>query len=355
MVLQELALKLYRENLNFVESERLLQEYSELSIDNGVTSELLQFVAIYGILERKGVTPTELAGFYSGARKFCLRHPFSDLGDMYKVGMCGTGGGKLRTINVSTLAALLCPSIGVTILKHGARAVTGVVGSTDFIEHIGYDIRKSPDVLLGDLEKHRFAYAEFATWLKNVEIAGMTYLPGLFHQLGPILCPFKINSLYCGVNSEYEANLIRETFEVLHAEKIVPQDYKLYMICGLDNSGQILTDEVSPFGETRIWEVTSTGTELHRIHPEDFGVTSVAVDEAPTYRDRNDILSENMRIIRGEGHPVNKIFVALTAAVVLHFENRAEDPTVCFERSYEAIINGSLHKTIEALHAESTL
>src|SRR5205814_4623129 len=110
-------------------------------------------------LARKIETPEEIAAFARELRAKAIVPPLdaeTRAGEILDV--CGTGGDRLNTFNISTTVALICAAAGVTVAKHGNRAVTSQAGSADVLEALGIRIDLPPADAAAALREEHFAF-----------------------------------------------------------------------------------------------------------------------------------------------------------------------------------------------------
>ena len=82
----------------------------------------------------QSVTDVEVTGeMLAACARFLLQRAVPL--DLKGIDVCGTGGDKSRnavkTFNISTAVAFVVAAAGVSVVKHGNRAVSGVSGSSD--------------------------------------------------------------------------------------------------------------------------------------------------------------------------------------------------------------------------------
>ena len=158
-------------------------------------------------LGRKGETPEEIYGFARQLRARAVRPKLSAATRArLSVDVCGTGGDRLNTFNISTTASLILAAAGVTVAKHGNRAVTSQAGSADVLEALGIPIELAPDVAAEWLERHHFAFffaplyhPAFKQIAPARKLCSARGVRTIFNFLGPLLNPAEPNAQLIGV------------------------------------------------------------------------------------------------------------------------------------------------------------
>ena len=189
-----------------------LQEKTDLTYDemNQVMTDVLsgkttdsENANFLSNLADKGETDDELLGMLDKMQEFSLKIEPKNTGTI--IDMCGTGGDKLQTFNISTTASFVVAAAGGIVAKHGNRSSSGVSGSADIFEYFGYDLNLEPAKIADVLEKHNicFMFAQkFHPAMKHV--SGARKQLGkrtAFNLLGPLSNPAGVKNQLVGVFS----------------------------------------------------------------------------------------------------------------------------------------------------------
>jgi anthranilate phosphoribosyltransferase len=189
-----------------------LQEKTNLSYDevNEIMTDILsgkttdsENALFLSNLADKGETDDELLGMLDKMNEFALKVVPKNQGTI--IDMCGTGGDKLRTFNISTTASFVVAAAGGIVAKHGNRSSSGVSGSADIFEYFGYDLNQDPSQIANVLEKHNicFMFAQkFHPAMKHVSTARKQIgKRTAFNLLGPLSNPAGVKNQLVGVFS----------------------------------------------------------------------------------------------------------------------------------------------------------
>jgi len=163
-------------------------------------------------LMKKGESDDELLAMLNKMEEFALHISPNCQGKIIDV--CGTGGDKLKTFNISTTASFVIAGAGGNVAKHGNRSISGVSGSADIFEYFGFDLNSEPSKVNETIEKFGigFMFAQkFHPAMKNVAnarkvVGGRT----AFNLLGPLTNPAMVKNQLIGVFSdEYQERIVK--------------------------------------------------------------------------------------------------------------------------------------------------
>lgn len=231
-------------NLDSAEAEAFMEGMLESFDDAQVAGLLIAMRA-------KQATGSELAAMASVLHRHMADHSYD--GDL--VDTCGTGGGA-PSFNMSTAAALVVAACGVTVAKHGNRAVTSTCGSADVLEHLGVKLDGDPEV---GLHQHGIAILfapHYHPALKRVgPVRRSLGVRTVFNQLGPLVNPLGAKRQLVGVYDDRLLRPMAEALLLLGAERA----WVVHSEDGLD--------EISPCAPTRVASCIGGSIEEFALDP----------------------------------------------------------------------------------------
>src|SRR5258705_11187457 len=159
-------------------------------------------------LALKGETVEEITAF---ARALREKSVASEIDPAWRqaneiLDVCGTGGERLNTFNISTTVALVCTAAGVPVAKHGNRAITSQAGSADVLEALGVPVDLGPEAAAESLQTHGFAFffaPNYHPAFKHIgparKVCAARGQRTIFNFLGPLLNPARPTAQLVGV------------------------------------------------------------------------------------------------------------------------------------------------------------
>jgi anthranilate phosphoribosyltransferase len=215
-------------------------------------------------LRSRGETPDEVTGAVEALRRVMRRVP-SDRTDLL-VDTCGTGGGRVGTLNVSTAAAFVAAGAGVPVAKHGNRSFTSRSGSADVLEALRVPIDMSPEEagLTLSAEGLAFLFAPlYHPAMRHVApIRRDLGVPTVMNLLGPLANPAGARRQVVGVADASRAPLLAGALAQLGA------------IHALVVHAELGMDEIAPMGRTQVHEVIDGTIRTWTLEPGSFGLAA---------------------------------------------------------------------------------
>ena len=302
----------------------------------------VQTAALLLGLRAKGETAAEIAGAALALRS-AMVHVAADAPDLL-VDTCGTGGGRVGTVNLSTAAAFVVAGAGVPVAKHGNRSYTSRSGSADVLEALGVDIALAPDRAGDVLRRARIVFLFAPTYhpaMRHVApVRKELGVATIMNLLGPLANPAGVRRQVIGVSDQTRAPLMAQALTRLGAVHALV----LHAAVGMD--------EVSPSGTTAAWEVRDGSVQCLEIDPVVYGLECDDLDQLSGGEP-----AENARrieaILEGKGRPVERCAVVLNAGAALYVSGRRWTLEEAFARAQDALDSGAAAEALARLRSAS--
>jgi anthranilate phosphoribosyltransferase len=287
--------------------ETTASELMRIFIDQDTDALLVG--ACLALLAQRVPEAHELAAFADALAEVAV--PFPSV-PARAIDVVGTGGDGASTANLSTLSALFLAQFGVPVVKHGNRAATGVCGSADLMEALGYDLSRATSDLTEDLRSRHFAFLFAPAYHPLLgrlrEIRRRLGIPTIFNLLGPLLNPGQPPLQVLGVARE---ELLVSMAGALGRRTTLR---RAFVIHGKDAEGKGM-DEASIEGPTMVVEVSDGTVAARRVLvPRDLGLAQPA-PHALRVADRAEALAVARGLFAGATHADFRTAVADAVAL----------------------------------------
>ncbi|HTT74174.1 MAG TPA: anthranilate phosphoribosyltransferase [Thermoplasmata archaeon] len=221
--------------------------------------------AVLAALTARPGSADELAAFAGEMRRRAV--PFVVPARDRAVDVCGTGGARRPSFNVSTVSAFVVSAAGAAVVKHGNRSARGPCGSSDLLEALGLPVTSDPGLAARTYRAHRLAFLHaplFHPAARTVAAARrLLGVPTIFNRLGPLSNPARVPYQVVGLPTPEAAAQAADVLGRLGTRGFLAM------------SAEAGYDEFSPSGTTRIFRssggrVTAGAVDARdRLPPED--------------------------------------------------------------------------------------
>jgi anthranilate phosphoribosyltransferase len=302
-------------------------------------------------LALKGETVDEIASFAAALREKSLTPPLDDSwrNSQEILDVCGTGGDRLNTFNISTTVAIICAAAGIPVAKHGNRAVTSQAGSADVLEELGVKIDLGPEDAARSLREHNFAFffaPKYHPAFKHIAPARKLCADRgqrtIFNFLGPLLNPARPSAQLVGVPRPELCEPLARVLRALGVRR------------GMVVSGKVngaFLDEFSILGDNTIAEFyQERGFATSVMGISEFPLNSATLSDL-TGGDRKANAAIVKELLRGNDRGAKRDAVLLNSAAALFVGNKAPSFVAGWDLAAEVLDSGRAMNKLEELVA----
>ncbi|BFV59729.1 anthranilate phosphoribosyltransferase [Kitasatospora sp. CMC57] len=257
-------------------------------------------------LRAKGETVDEIAGLVESM--YAHAHPLHIPGPA--VDIVGTGGDRAKTVNISTMSAIVAAAAGAKVVKHGNRAASSASGATDVLEKLGI----SPDVtparvaeIAGEVGLTFCPAPMFHPAMRHAAPARRDLgVPTAFNILGPLTNPARVTAHAIGCFDTRLAGLIAGVLARRGATALVFR-------------GDDGLDELTISTTSHVWLVKDGQVTETTFDPREVGIEPVGI-EALRGGDPQFNAAVARRLLAGERGPVRDAVLLNSAAALTALE-----------------------------------
>ena len=287
-------------------------------------------------LTQKGESDDELLAMLNKMEEYSLHISPNCKGKIIDV--CGTGGDKLKTFNISTAASFVIAGAGGNVAKHGNRSISGVSGSADIFEYFGFDLNSEPNKVNETIEKFGigFMFAQrFHPAMKNVAnarkiVGGRT----AFNLLGPLTNPAMVKNQLIGVFSENYQKRIVKILKRKNAETVI--------VVRSDDG----MDELSTTSKNQICMLKNNTITKMTLDPQEVGLQKGNISDIQI-SSKEDAIKSFVTVLNDSANKTKIEITALNAAGGLIVSDMADSFTDAVELALDTIHSGKAFDKLE--------
>src|SRR5712671_1163291 len=221
-------------------------------------------IAGFGVaLRMKGETPAEVDGLASAMLR--LAAPLSIPGRL--TDLVGTGGDRARTVNISTMGAIVAAAAGARVAKHGNRAASSACGAADVLEALGVVINLAPEATARLVQEVGIAFLFAPLYhpaLRHTAVPRRELgVPTVFNFLGPVANPARPGAQAVGVSDPRMGEII--------AGVLAGRGCSALVFRGEDG-----LDELTTTAPSTVWVVRAGTVTQARFDPAELGIPRCA-------------------------------------------------------------------------------
>lgn len=297
-------------DLTVAEAEKLIYHIYVYDTDG------MHYATWIGALHAKGETADELLGFLNATARLAVKFKASGFDTNKITDLSGTGGGKFKSINVSTAASFVVAAAGFTVAKEVYYAVTSPTGSADVFVAFGVDFPKLTKEKIEQVLKEVGICPIFTPFI-SPKLANRSKLSRKYfgerqvrvrsplHLVSNIFSPLPMKHRVYGCYSEKYLEVLANLFKKLGFRR------------SLTFNAEIGLPEMSNVGKTIIVEQNGNDIKKYIVESTDIGVAE-AKEEAIKTGGKEQNIIDFVEILKGKQKGAKSDLVAVNVGAALY-------------------------------------
>ncbi len=291
-------------------------------------------------LRAKGEAPSEVAGLATAM----LRHARRVVVDRPAVDVVGTGGDQARTVNISTMAAVVVAAAGVPVVKHGNRAASSASGAADVLEALGVAIDLPPAGVAACVDDAGIGFCFAPVFHPAMRHTGPVRrelgVPTAMNVLGPLTNPAQPPAALVGCADARLAPVL--------AEVLAGRGTSALVVRGDDGLDELTTTTTST-----AWVVGTGEVRRETVDPAVLGIAPATRDDLRG-GDAQVNAAVFRRLLGGELGPVRDAVLLNAAGALVAFDGVAAGPPADLHAAL-AVALGRAARAVDVGAAEGLL
>jgi len=293
-------------------------------------------------MQAKNPTKDEIAGLMDVVLKYD-RVPLSVTKAERFCGIVGSGRDTIKTINISTAAALVASGLGVKVVKNGCRSESSVSGTTDVLEELGVNIHAKSKDMVKSLEKNNIGFFDAEPYFPKMfdkYVGKFPFINPLSYALS-MASAVEFKRMIFGLSSsdtEFTASILKE------------MGFKFALVVqGSDEKGINHIDELSTLGKTKVSELKNGKIETYYLYPKEVRLKNGKYSDIAQHKTNQENALHLVRILLGKSNRSSTEIVALNAGALLYISEKEKTIKAGVNKALEYIYSGEAIKQLEKM------
>jgi len=326
-------------NLTRKESSSVFRDLMDGRYDSLNDIYLGSFLAA---MQTKGPTKEEIAGLMDVVLKHD-RIPLKINNSGEFCGIVGSGRDTLKTINISTAAALVASGLGVGVVKNGCRSESSVSGTTDVLEELGVNVCAKPEDMIKSLKINNIGFFDAEPYFPRMfkrYVGKFPFINPLSYALS-VASAVEFKRMIFGLSSpdtEFTASILKE------------MGFKFGLVVQGSDKGNINhIDELSTLGKTKISEIKNGNIRTYYLSPQDVGLGIGKSSDIAQHKTNQENALHLVAVLLGKANRSSLDIVALNAGALLYISGKENTLKAGVKRALKYIHSGEAIKQLKKL------